>query len=122
MANQIDMVVNENILRLHGQGVSNRRIARLLKLDRGTVARCIRLRAGSKPSGVPAGIDDGVESKPAGVPAGIGEVGESKPAGVSAGIGEVGEAKPAGVPAGVSASIRISSPVAKDLISSPSLV
>ena len=69
MANQIDMVANEFILRLHGQGVSNRRIARLLQLDRGTVARCIRLRTDSKPAGVPAGIGDGVESKPAGVPA-----------------------------------------------------
>jgi len=86
MANQIDMVASENILRLHGQGVSNRRIARLLQLDRGTVARCIRLRADPKAAGVPAGIGDGGESKPAGVPAGIGDGGESKPARVPAGI------------------------------------
>jgi len=58
MANQIDMVASENILRLHGQGVSNRRIARLLQLDRGTVAWCIRLRADPKPAGVPVGIGD----------------------------------------------------------------
>ena len=56
MESQIDMVANENILRLHGQGVSNRGIARLLQLDRGKVARCIRLRADPKPAGVPAGI------------------------------------------------------------------
>ena len=71
MANQIDMVANESILRLHGQGLSNRSIARLLQLDRETVARCIRLRVDPKPAGVPAGIGDGVEPKPAGVPAGI---------------------------------------------------
>ena len=86
MANQIDMVANEFILRLHGQGVSNRGIARLLQLDRGTVARCIRLRTDSKPAGVPAGIEGSGDSKPARVPAGIGADSDPKPAGVSDGI------------------------------------
>ena len=71
MANHIDMAANESILKLHEQGVSNRRIAKLLQLDRETVARCIRLFGDSKPAGVPAGICDGADSKPAGVPAGI---------------------------------------------------
>lgn len=44
MANQLKMAMIEAILRLHQRGWSNRRIARELGIDRGTVAR--QLRAG----------------------------------------------------------------------------
>lgn len=86
MANQIDMVANEAILQLHGQGVSNRRIAKLLELNRETVARYIRIREGAKPAGVPTGIGDGCGSKPATLPAGINCEADPEPAGVPAGI------------------------------------
>jgi transposase len=42
MANRLKMVMIETILRLHQRGWSNRRIARELGIDRGTVARRIR--------------------------------------------------------------------------------
>src|SRR5215470_9825783 len=42
MANRLKVAMIETILRLHQRGWSNRRIARELGIDRGTVARQIR--------------------------------------------------------------------------------
>lgn len=91
MANQIKMAVSDSIITLYERGWPQRRIARELDVDRGTVARHIDLRraAASKAAGVPAGISGPEEAKPAKVPAGI--------------LGDDGP-KPAKVPAGISAS------------------
>ena len=60
MANQIKMAMSVSIIELHGRGWSQRRIARVLGLNRETVSRHIRLHEAaeaSKPANLPAGID-----------------------------------------------------------------
>ena len=73
MANQIKMATSVSIIELHGRGWSQRRIARVLGLNRETVSRHIRLHEAaeaSKPANLPAGIDGAPVSKPAIPPAG----------------------------------------------------
>ena len=63
MANQIKMAETAAIVRLHEQGWSQRKIARELGLDRGTVNRYLRLAA--KPAIPISGTPDGTDAKPA---------------------------------------------------------
>ena len=63
MANQIKMAETAAILRLHEQGWSQRKIARDLGLDRGTVNRYLRLAA--KPAIVIPGEPEVATAKPA---------------------------------------------------------
>ena len=89
MANQIKMATSASIIELYVRGWSQRRIARELGLDRGTVSRHIRLHAEtavSKPANVPAGDERDGDSKPAIPPAGAGEAATAKPAIPPAGI------------------------------------
>mgnify|MGYP000917607212 CR=1 FL=1 len=81
MANELKVAMQQSILTLHEAGRSQRQIARLLGIDRETVARHIRLRqAGSKPAIPTAGSSPPAESDPAIPTAGSGLPGEPKPA------------------------------------------
>ncbi|HEU5433195.1 MAG TPA: helix-turn-helix domain-containing protein [Thermomicrobiales bacterium] len=70
MANLLKMAKLQSILSLHAQQWSQRRIARELGVDRGTVGKYLRQQScGAKPANAPTGSG---ESKPAsltGVPA-----------------------------------------------------
>jgi transposase len=55
MANEISMLDKQAIAGLHGQGLSNRQIARLLDLDRGTVGRQVSLLNAQNPPQAPSG-------------------------------------------------------------------
>lgn len=63
MANQITMAMNDSIITLYAKGWSRRRIARVLDINRETVARYLRLA--SKPAILTPGPDPGDNSKPA---------------------------------------------------------
>jgi transposase len=74
MANQLKMATVSSIQQLHALGWSQRRIARELDLDRGTVARCLNQgRAGPKPAIPPTGSEDPKPATFAGPPAPQGE-------------------------------------------------
>ena len=65
MANEISMADKQSIAGLHGQGLSNRRIAGLLGLDRGTVGRQVALLKAQSPPPAPTGnfSEKGEESR-----------------------------------------------------------
>ena len=65
MANEISMADKQSIAGLHEQGLSNRRIAGLLSLDRGTVGRQVALLKAQKQPPAPTGIfsENGEESR-----------------------------------------------------------
>lgn len=74
MANQLKMAIVSSIQQLQALGWSQRRIARELDLDRGTVARCLNQgRAGPKPAIPPTGSEDPKPATFAGLPAPPGE-------------------------------------------------
>jgi IS30 family transposase len=50
MANQLKMAMSQALLALHARGWSQRRIARELGIDRGTVARYLQLAEQAKPA------------------------------------------------------------------------
>lgn len=79
MANRLKMAVADSIYTLREQGLSQRQIARLLRIDRETVRRHFRLMAaGSNPAGAPPGSPASpVDSNPATAPPG--SVGVSTP-------------------------------------------
>lgn len=86
MANVLKMALIESILSLHAQRWSQRRIARELGIDRGTVQKYLRARlSGSKPANLPTGSGS---SKPAtlpGVPAPDSKPATNLPTGSEAG-------------------------------------
>jgi transposase len=66
MANLLKMANVQSILLLHAQGWTQRRIARELEIDRGTVRKYVRQQlCGAKPANAPTGSED---SKPANLP------------------------------------------------------
>lgn len=65
MANQLKMAMIQALLALHARGWSQRRIARELGIDRGTVARYLQLAAQAKPAISLTGSEGSEESKPA---------------------------------------------------------
>jgi len=73
MANQIKMAVRDSIITLYDKGWSQRRIAKVLEIDRETVGRHIRLErpGGSNPAIPPTGIEAADNSNPAIPPAGV---------------------------------------------------
>jgi hypothetical protein len=85
--NQLSVNLQHSIPVLAAQGWSARKIARQLAIDRETVGRYLRLRAGpgSKPAIVTPGSLEADESKPAILPAGSLEFAEAKPAIVTPG-------------------------------------
>lgn len=89
MANVLKMALIESILSLHAQRWSQRRIARELGIDRGTVQKYLRARlSGSKPANLPTGSGD---SKPAtlpGVPAPGSKPATNLPTGSGAGAAD----------------------------------
>ena len=65
MANELKMDMVHTILALHKLRWSDRRIARELRIDRGTVSRHIRLAAGSNPAtNPPTGSEGASEVQP----------------------------------------------------------
>jgi len=72
MSNLLEVAMIEMILSLHRQGLSQRRIARQLGIDRETVARYLsQPRDAAKPANAPSGsIEAEAESKPANAPPG----------------------------------------------------
>ena len=99
MANRLKVGVVHSIYVLLERGWSQRRIAAALGIDRGTVARYVRLaREGPKPAKAPPGSDEAL-AKPAAAPAGMGGAAQrpctdSKPAGAPPGSGEADHATP----------------------------
>ena len=70
MANQISLSQKQSMAALHEQGVLNRQIAKLLRLDRDTVNRQVRLLKPQNQPGAPPGDDAGISPsgrRPAGV-------------------------------------------------------
>ena len=59
MSNLLKVAMIETILSLRQRGWSQRRIARELGIDRGTVARHLRPPAPPKPANAPLGSPDG---------------------------------------------------------------
>ena len=108
MANVLKMAIIESILSLHAQRWSQRRIARELKVDRGTVRKCLRQRLSvAKPAIAPTGSGDpkpatfrgppGPESKPAtNLPTGSGAEPGSESAGLAGAV--AASAAPLGPP------------------------
>jgi transposase len=72
MSNLLKVAMIDVIISLHRQGLSQRRIARELGVNRETVARYLRrAKIAPEPANAPSGsIADGVESKPANAPPG----------------------------------------------------
>jgi len=98
MANHLKMAMVETIVTLHRQGWSNRRIARQLGLDRGTVDRHIgRWEAAARASAADVGIAAGGFSNPTEVTLGSEGGFDSKPAEVTLGSeGAAGSVSAAG--------------------------
>lgn len=70
MANVLKMALIESILSLHALRWSQRRIARELKIDRGTVGKYLRAwLSGAKPANLPTGSGEAKPATVAGVPA-----------------------------------------------------
>lgn len=65
MANQLKMAMIQALLALHARGWSQRRIARELGIDRGTVARYLQLAGQAKPAISLTGSNAAEEAKPA---------------------------------------------------------
>ncbi|MCY2966771.1 MAG: helix-turn-helix domain-containing protein, partial [Planctomycetota bacterium] len=61
MANEINMAQKHSIATLHARGVSNREIARLLGIDRGTVNRQVSLLKSQNRPEAPTGKTAGIE-------------------------------------------------------------
>ena len=108
MANLLKMANVQSILLLHVQGWTQRRIARELEIDRGTVRKYLRQQlCRAKPANAPTGSD---ESKPANVlmvPA-PGPKPATAPVGAS---GEPAGSKPANAPTGSAANSAMGSPI-----------
>src|SRR5437763_806412 len=79
MANQLTMADVQSILTLHARGLSARRIARELGVDRGTVGRHVRLSADSKPATI--ALTGSTGSQQAGNPGAPGEIADGKRSG-----------------------------------------
>lgn len=62
MANQLKMAMIQALLALHARGWWQRRIARELEINRGTVARYLQLAEQSKPA-ISLGFDPGEQSQ-----------------------------------------------------------
>jgi hypothetical protein len=60
VANQIIMFQERSVAAMHEQGVTNRQIAKLLRLDRDTVNRHVRLLKPQNQPGAPPGDDAGI--------------------------------------------------------------
>lgn len=84
MSNHLKMATIQSIQTLSARGWSQRRIARELGVDRGTVGKHLKAESAAKPAKVTAGEAAGTVPKPARVTAGAGE---PKPAKVTAGTG-----------------------------------
>ena len=70
MANLLKMAILQSIFSLHVQGLSQRRIARVLGVNRETVAKYLRQRScGAKPANAPTGSQESKPATLAGVPA-----------------------------------------------------
>jgi transposase len=83
MSNLLKVAMIDQILSLHRQGLSQRRIARELGVNRETVARCLdRIKVAPKPANAPSGSTaQSAEPKPANAPPGsTAQSAESKPA------------------------------------------
>jgi len=94
MANELKMATVQSILSLHEKRWSYRRIARELGIDRGTVARYVRLAresAQAEPSSAGAG-GEAAGSKPANAPTGADSKPAIAPIGSSAGVDHSGRA------------------------------
>src|SRR5262245_13869918 len=77
--NQLKVHLQQSIVALHGQGWSNRKIARELGLDRSTVSKYLRAEV-SKPAIPLTGSESVLEAKSANSHTGFQGVAESKPA------------------------------------------
>ena len=92
MSNLLKVAMIDVILSLHRQGLSQRRIASELGINRETVARYLSDAKVSKPANAPTGSTEiGAVSKPANAPSGSIEAdAESKPANAPSGSTETG--------------------------------
>lgn len=80
MANRLKVAEVDAILLLHKQGWSNRRIARNLNIDRGTVNRYVRrAREGPNAANAPTGSEGMEGSKAANAPTGSGPLSKCQP-------------------------------------------